>query len=842
MKYTKQWLSRYGKKTVPSKNNNNPAEGGTINYAENYAPASIMKKLILCKRYLFILPLLGFAFTNPAYADDRTESQDVEAMENVDDSLSSSSYSDTEYDTGSITEADAWKMGTYEKGWRFYGYDRNNTADSSKESNITKSNVSKLKIKWIYNNGSILSNPSQNPNPNPPNNPRLDNSAATGVAVDRKGRVYVSLWDGRLISLDSNQVNADGSPKLLSTFDFFSDPQYNTLDSIPGDSALNGDDVFYSRMFPTLIGDTVYAAKNNKFLAANFVPSFLFQDKNTGVPNPTNPGYVSKGAVLYALDRFTGKLKWKSVLDNNPQTMVTGAGLSKAGNLLYVGLSGQISGNIALFPFEDLIYSDQCCTYRGAIVALDRKTGKVVWKTYTAPTPAPISTASVLNRGSVNQFWGGSVWGGGNFPISFKHKLIYAGTGEMYSAPDANESCELQRLRTVMPGFVAPPPGMPIPDSAFPGGKINNLISTKCLQADLNQTNPNFADMEAPTSTAPMVRAPKNPLASSIVAMDYRTGAIKWATPLQGYDVWNATCFASPDGTPGFLNFFTPLCPLHLRSEYLALQGITKDLDVAEQPILIPKVTLSNGTKKDVLIATTKGANVYGLDAETGAILWGPTSVGRGGLNGLGDGFIWGSAADQKRFYSVTGISSDITFANLNSPDMKVVPGSCPLNAAGTAFIDGSTKWNGGVYVAINLADGKIAWQRCVVGTQVDPVTRVARPDLPKFPGRAQAPVSVANGILIASGASSYTAFGLNTPDDPFAEILLIDTNNGTLLKSLPMSLPGQPTANTVIYQRPIAIGNRIYITNGAGSPTVTGVPSPQDSQNRVIMYELSND
>ncbi len=128
----------------------------------------------------------------------------------------------------------------------------------------------------------------------------------------------------------------------------------------------------------------------------------------------------TKAAV--ALDAQTGKQLWKTTIDDQPGVQMTGAPTYHEGKL-FVPIS---SGN------EAFATSDQweCCKFRGALVALDAVSGKVLWKTYTTQKePAPFR----LNRLG-KQMWGpsgGSIWAAPT--IDPKRGLVYVSTSNSYT-------------------------------------------------------------------------------------------------------------------------------------------------------------------------------------------------------------------------------------------------------------------------------------------------------------------------------------------------------------------------------------------------------------------------
>jgi polyvinyl alcohol dehydrogenase (cytochrome) len=129
-------------------------------------------------------------------------------------------------------------------------------------------------------------------------------------------------------------------------------------------------------------------------------------------------------AQVYALDAMTGKLLWKKSLDPHPVARITGSPKLYDGRL-YVPVSSREEWAAA-----DPAY--RCCTFRGSIVALDAKSGKEIWRTYTISEPAHVVETS--NTGV--EVWGPSgaaIWSSPT--IDAKRKMLYVGTGDGYTKP-----------------------------------------------------------------------------------------------------------------------------------------------------------------------------------------------------------------------------------------------------------------------------------------------------------------------------------------------------------------------------------------------------------------------
>ena len=134
-------------------------------------------------------------------------------------------------------------------------------------------------------------------------------------------------------------------------------------------------------------------------------------------------------ANAYAVDALTGKLLWKTHVDDHPMATMTGAPTLAAGRL-YVPLSSgeEVAGANPKY---------ECCKFRGSLSALDAATGKVIWKSYTIAEPA---RPTRKNQQEV-QLWGPSGAGIWSSPtIDLKRRAVYVTTGDSYSDPAASTS------------------------------------------------------------------------------------------------------------------------------------------------------------------------------------------------------------------------------------------------------------------------------------------------------------------------------------------------------------------------------------------------------------------
>ncbi len=152
--------------------------------------------------------------------------------------------------------------------------------------------------------------------------------------------------------------------------------------------------------------------------------------------------------------------------------------------------------------------------------------------------------------------------------------------------------------------------------------------------------------------------------ADAIVAIEMKTGKIRWSTQVTEKDNFIMGC---EDKLP---NCPTPVGP---------------DYDFGASPILF---SLANG--KQIVLAGQKSGIAYGMDPDTGKLIW-KTAVGSGSALG---GIEWGMATDRKRLF--VAISDVINL-------FDEVPGLPPVTA------DKLAPGKPGLY-GLDPATGKVLW------------------------------------------------------------------------------------------------------------------------------------
>jgi polyvinyl alcohol dehydrogenase (cytochrome) len=251
--------------------------------------------------------------------------------------------------------------------------------------------------------------------------------SAIPAVVD--GAVYFPDWGGYL-----NKVDAATGAQVWSR-------PISDYDGVPGS---------VSRASPAVVGNTVYLGDQN-------------------------------GGFLFAVDATTGAPVWTSRVDQHPVS------ISTAGPLLYNGVIYQGVASLEEGAATDPNYP--CCTFRGSVVAVDARTGAILWKTYTVPDNGGVP-CTTKSPASGCGYSGGAVWG--TTPaIDPASNTLFITTGNNYTVPDSVKACQ---------------------DAGGSPGQ--------CLSPDDH--------------------------VDAVMALNASTGQIKWSTGVQGFDDWNVACI------PGF--------------------------------------------------------------------------------------------------------------------------------------------------------------------------------------------------------------------------------------------------------------------------------------------------
>jgi len=375
-------------------------------------------------------------------------------------------------------------------------------------------------------------------------------------------------------------------------------------------------------------------------------------------------GRCSAGARVFAVNKRTGALKWVTQVEAHFAAIVTQPATvdPRDPRVAYVGVASMeeaLAGFVPGYP---------CCTFRGSVVALDTRSGRILWKTYTVP--------------NIPGYSGNGVWGSMG-AIDRERRLLYVATGNNYSVPAEVSACA--------------------------SAAVTPVATKACLAPD------NYFD--------------------SLLALDLRTGRVRWASFAMPYDAWNLACL------PGFAN--AAACP----------PAPGPDYDFAQGPALF---TIAQGRGRRQVVGAGQKSGVYWtFDRDTGAVIW-QTQVGPGGTLGS---LQWGSAVDGARVYT-----------QINNNEFGP-PWTLKGGPDAGAVVESFT----GFFSALDAATGQILWQ-----------TRPLENGVP-FLGGAMGPVTSANGVVFAC------SFGQATLNPDFTvtghsggAMYAIDASKGTVLWHFP--------------------------------------------------------
>lgn len=128
--------------------------------------------------------------------------------------------------------------------------------------------------------------------------------------------------------------------------------------------------------------------------------------------------------VVHGVNAETGKELWTMRADPHPGAKITAAlALDPSGGRLLVPVASWEEQTGSLVEYE-------CCKFQGSIVAVDVKSGKQLWKSYSmAERPQPLAKKNSLGKQLYGPA-GASIW---NTPtVDVKRRAVYAGTGNCY--------------------------------------------------------------------------------------------------------------------------------------------------------------------------------------------------------------------------------------------------------------------------------------------------------------------------------------------------------------------------------------------------------------------------
>ena len=399
---------------------------------------------------------------------------------------------------------------------------------------------------------------------------------------------------------------------------------------------------------PTSDGDTVYIVDWSGWAHAVDAKTGIAKwsedlGKVTGLPGTilsrTSPaisgntlilGLQGTTATVIALEKTDGRLLWKKTVDTHIASLITQSPIVYQ-DKVFIGISSNEEALAAFVP--DYV----CCTFKGSMLALDLKSGKILWQTYVVP----------------DGYSGGAIWGS-TAALDTKRRALYLTTGNNYTIPESATKC-----------VAAAPDEKAAMACIDPKNYIDSIVS---LNMDTGKVNWSYASVITDTwtvaclfdmPTCPEGAGPDadfgqgpslytaniNGKQTDMIGAGQKSG-IYWALNRDtGKLIWKTQ--VGPGGTSGGLqwgssvsdgviytalsnsektSFALPDSTMSSGGGFAALDGATgKKIWQIEDPVNGNKLVFAPVTVvNDVMFGCSMDATgpMYAMNAKTGKILW----------------------------------------------------------------------------------------------------------------------------------------------------------------------------------------------------------------------------
>lgn len=144
-------------------------------------------------------------------------------------------------------------------------------------------------------------------------------------------------------------------------------------------------------------------------------------------PDPDGDGHIlyvaDRRAWVYAIEADTGKVRWKTQQDTHQTAQITSTPVLND-NVLYFSTASIEKGFSASPEYN-------CCTFRGAVVALDATTGTEKWRTWLVDEPVLQKTG----ESGVKRYGPSGVGAWSAATVDQKAGALYVTTGNAYTGP-----------------------------------------------------------------------------------------------------------------------------------------------------------------------------------------------------------------------------------------------------------------------------------------------------------------------------------------------------------------------------------------------------------------------
>ncbi len=373
---------------------------------------------------------------------------------------------------------------------------------------------------------------------------------------------------------------------------------------------------------------------------------------------------------VMGIDANSGKLRWITPLDADPHGIMTGSPVL-AGDTIYVGTS-QVGAS----------------TYPGALVALDAKTGHILWRTFSMPNP----------NGLPGGYWGGVMLGPP--AVDVPDGLVFASFKSAGGEPPAVKACN------------AAAPGGFSESCEQPGSYFSSIVAVNMKTGSpvwsyrvigeepwkrACGSQPSDVTWCAPESDNPVNHGDKWDVGGSganvfdlgtgrsrrtVVGVGEKSGVYVVLDAKTGKFVWNT--LVGPGGDMGGMEWGT------------AYDGKRIYVSISNQHHISYRMT-ENGKLTD---ASATGGSWAALDSQTGKIIWQRSDPQTEVLNGKTVGvwdlapvsaangvvYVASMAKSGNEFYALDGATGNILWAQSAGSSVN----------AGPAVVDGAVYWGSG--------------------------------------------------------------------------------------------------------------------------------------------------
>eukprot|EP00884_Botryococcus_braunii_P003047 jgi/Botrbrau1/12743/Bobra.67_1s0102.1 len=475
---------------------------------------------------------------------------------------------------------------------------------------------------------------------------------------------------------------------------------------------------------PTVVNGTVYIVDWG-------FPNYLIEVQRLGA-------YFIGNGHITAAEANTGKIIWsREVQSYTGIPCYSRTSPAVVGDYLIIGTARNSFVKYTQIPNS---------TY---VLALNATNGDLIWKTLLSEHPmAAITTSPTIYKGGV--FVG----------VSSSEESLQDGQCCTFQGStnklDLYTGKILWTFTTVPPGYYggavwgSSPPVDPKRNLVYFGTGNNYLVPPE-VDTCFRQNIGNYTAQKLCADPANWI--------NSVLAFDIDSGKLKWGRKLAAADVWILAC-----------------SPVKLIFPYDNCTGFgeIKDWDFGQAPMLI----YGRNGRADLLAIGQKSGMAWGLNPDTGDIIWGTDTKGTARYGGM----MFGSATDGERIYM-----SNANTGNTNYEMINTYPGQKKYS------------W-GGYSIALDL-DGKILWETAnPYPILLSPLRLLDNEPGGLWPTWAVniGPMSVANGVVYWPSM------------DFFGHLIFLDAKNGQILGSF---CTGQPIGSLAC--GPSIVDGTIYVGSG---------------------------